>query len=102
MKNISINKRQHQDVRIWIREQLKDPEFKAEYDKIQPEFAVIRALIDARIKKDLTQKKLAAKMKTKQSVISRLESGRGNPSLSFLQRLAASLDSHLEIKFVEN
>ena len=84
MKNISINKRQHQDVRIWIREQLKDPEFKAEYDKIQPEFAVIRALIDARIKKDLTQKKLAAKMKTKQSVISRLESGRGNPSLSFL------------------
>ncbi len=79
---------------------MKDPEFKAEFDKLQPEFAVIRAVIEARMKKGLTQKQLAGRIGTKQSVISRLESGRGNPSLAFLKRLAVAFNTHLEIRFV--
>lgn len=78
---------------------MKDPEFRREYEKLQPEFAVIRAMIEARIKKGITQKRLASRLKTKQSVISRLETGRGNPTVRFLQKLAAAFDSRLEIHF---
>lgn len=81
------------------RDSLKDPAIKAEYDKLQPEFAVIQAIIEARIKKGLTQKLLAKKMGTKQSVISRLEIGNANPTFSFLKRLAKALNSNLEIRF---
>lgn len=82
------------------KELLKDPEVKVEYEKLQPEFAVLEAILKVRMKKGLTQKKVARRMKTKQSAIARLESGNANPSLNFLQRLAAALDSRLEIRFV--
>ena len=92
-------KRQHLDFDVWLKEELKDPDFKAEYDRQQPEFAVINAIIEARRNKGITQKILAEKIGTKQSVISRLESGRANPSVAFLKRLAQALNSHLEIRF---
>lgn len=92
-------KRQHLDFNIWLENKLRDPEFKAEYDRLQPEFAVIQAILDARIKKGLTQNDLAKKIGTKQSVISRLESGRANPSVAFLKKLAEALNSSLQIKF---
>jgi predicted transcriptional regulator len=80
-------------------ESLKNPKIKAEYDRQQPEFAIIDALIKNRIKNNLTQKQLANKMGTKQSVISRIEIGRANPTFSFLKRLAKALNSTLEIRF---
>lgn len=91
--------RKHLDFKVWEREALKDPELKAEYDKLQPEFAVIQAVIEARMKRGVTQQILADKIGTKQSVISRLESGKANPSLAFLKRLAGALDASLEIRF---
>ena len=45
----------------FMTEQLKNPEFREEYDKIQPELDVIRALVEARISQNLTQKELAAR-----------------------------------------
>ena len=92
---IKPEKRKHLDFATWKKEALKDPELKAEYDRLQPEFAVIRA----RIERGLTQGQLAKKVGTKQSVISRLESGRANPTIAFLKKLAQALNSHLEIKF---
>ena len=92
--------RKHLDFNTWKKQALKDPKLKAEYDRLQPEFAVIRAIIRARIEKGLTQQQLAKKIGTKQSVISRLESGRANPSVAFLKKLAAALNSNLEIKFI--
>lgn len=94
--------RKHRDFNDFLRESLKNPKIKAEYDKLQPEFALIRAVIDARVKKRVTQKKLAEKMGTKQSVISRLESGRANPSVTFLKKLANALNTRLEIRFINN
>ena len=88
--------RKHLDFEVWEKQALKDPEFKAEYDKLQLEFALLRA----RIEKGLTQQQLAKKIGTKQSVISRLESGRANPSVAFLKKLATALNSNLEIKFI--
>lgn len=92
-------KRQHLDFDEFLKASLKNPKIKAEYDRLQPEFAVISAIIEARIKKGLTQKELAEKIGTKQSVISRLESGKANPSVLFLKKFAGALNSNLQIKF---
>ncbi|MEK7118983.1 MAG: helix-turn-helix transcriptional regulator [Patescibacteria group bacterium] len=92
-------KRHHLDFAVWEKESLKNPKIKAEYDKLQPEFALIQAMIDARVQKRVTQEELARKIGTKQSVISRLETGRGNPSVAFLKKLAAALNTRLEIRF---
>jgi len=92
-------KRRHSDFNEFLKESLKNPKIKAEYDRLQPEYEVIRAMIRARIEKGLTQDKLAKKLGTKQSAIARLESGRANPSIGFLKKLAEALNSRLEIKF---
>ncbi|MDO8460949.1 MAG: helix-turn-helix domain-containing protein [bacterium] len=96
---IKLEDRKHRDFNDFLGESLKNPKIRAEYDKLQPEFAMIQAVIDARVKKGVTQKELAQKIGTKQSVISRLESGRANPSVAFLKKLAQALNSHLEIRF---
>jgi len=71
---------------------MKKPGFKKAYDELELEFAIIRALIDARAKRGLTQAKLAKRVGTKQSAIARFESGRSNPTLAFVQKLSDALD----------
>ena len=83
-----------------LQEQLKDPDFKKEWDDIQPEMDVIRAMIDARIEKNLTQKELAARTGIDQADISKLENGTRNPSLKLLKKLASGLGMQLKIEFV--
>lgn len=80
-------------------EQLKDPELKAEYDALEPEFAIIQAMIDARKESGLTQKELSARTGIAQADISKLEHGTANPSLRTLQRLAAGMGRRLKIEF---
>jgi len=80
---------------------LKDKKIKEAYEKLGPEFAVIEMIIGRRIKKGLTQKELARKIGTRQSAISRLESGTYNPSLSFLQKVGEALGAKLKISLAE-
>ncbi len=84
---------------FWAKQLKKDPLLQAEVDKIQPEFDIIEAIIKKRIASKMTQKQLAAKMGTKQSALSRLEAGNANPSLNFLKKLAAAMDTTLHISF---
>ena len=84
----------------YLQEQLKDSEFKKEWDDIQPEMDVIRAMIDARIEQNLTQKELAARTGIDQADISKLENGTRNPSLKLLKKLASGLGMQLKIEFV--
>lgn len=63
---------------------LLNPQVKAEYDALEPEFQIIEATIKKRLEKNWSQKDLAEKIDTKQSAISRLESGNANPILRFL------------------
>ena len=84
----------------YLKEQIKDPEFKQEYDALEPEFAIIRALIDARKASGLTQKQLAEITGIAQADISKLENGNANPSLRTLQRLASGMGTSLKIEFV--
>lgn len=78
---------------------LKNPEFKKLYEETRPEFEIARAVIRARINSGLTQKQLADRLHTKQSVISRVERANTLPSLSFLKRLAAALNTTLQVQF---
>ena len=78
---------------------MQDPEIKAEYDRLGPEYEIIEAIIKKRIEKKMSQKELAQKMGTKQSALSRLESGTYNPSLLFLKKVASALDAKLSISF---
>lgn len=96
---INSKDRKHLDFDVFLKESLKNPKIKAEYDRQQPEYAVINAIIDARVKKGITQEQLAKKLGTKQSAIARLESGRANPSILFLKKLANALNLSFQIKF---
>ncbi len=78
---------------------LKNKEFREAYDALEPEFLIAKTVIEKRLEKGLTQSELAKKVGTKQSAISRLESGNYNPSISFLEKVAKALDMHLIISF---
>jgi len=79
-----------------------NPEVAEEYKKLQPEFDVIRQVINLRLQRNLTQTQVARKMNTTQSAIARLESGSTNPTVNLLNKLAKSLDSRLNISFQPN
>lgn len=84
----------------FMNEQLKDPEFKKEYEKLQPEMDVIRAMVDARISRNLTQKQLSDRTGIDQADISKLENGTRNPTLNLLKRLADGMEMTLKIEFI--
>lgn len=84
---------------VYKQKLLKDPEFKKLYEQSQPEFEIAKAIIRARIENKITQKELAEKMNTTQSVISRVEQGKTSPSISLLKRLAAALNTTLQVQF---
>ena len=85
---------------VFLAEQLEDEDFRQEYENLQPEFDVIRAMIEARISKNLTQKQLAERTGINQADISKLENGTRNPSIKLLKRLAEGMDMALKIEFV--
>ena len=88
------------DLKELTNELLQDPEFKKEYEALQPEMEITRAILDARMKSGLTQKELSARSGISQADISRLEKGTRNPSIALLKRLADAMDANLKIEFV--
>ncbi len=83
-----------------LNEQLKDINFRKEYEDIQPEMDVIRAIIDARTAQNLTQKELSKRTGINQADISKLENGTRNPTVSLLKRLAEGMGMELRIQFI--
>lgn len=81
------------------RKLLADQEVRQHYDGLKSEYQLIRSIINARLKKNMSQQELAQKVGTRQSAISRLESGNINPSVKFLQKVAHALGTHLMISF---
>jgi len=63
---------------------LENPEVKAEYDALAPEFEIAAELVKARLRAGLSQAELARRMGTSQSAIARLESGQTLPSTKTL------------------
>lgn len=77
----------------YLREQLQDPEFRADWEALEPAYQIARL----RIMRGLTQAELAELVGTKQPSIARIENGKTEPKLSFLRRLAEALDARLEV-----
>lgn len=84
------------------KEALRNKKVREAYDALEPEFALIESLIAARIKSGLTQKKLARKVGTKQSAISRLEGGGENLTLGFIKKVARALNSSVRVTITQN
>lgn len=78
---------------------LKDKKVLKEYNRLAPEYAIAEAIIKKRTEKGLSQSELAQKVGTKQSAISRLESGNYNPSINFLEKVANALNLNLVVSF---
>ena len=81
------------------KQKMQNPDFSAAYDEIQPEMDIIRAMADARISQNLTQKELAERTGINQADISKLENGTRNPSLKLLKRLADGMGMNLKLVF---
>lgn len=88
------------DFREYLNEQLSNPEFRKEWNDLEPEFNTIQAMIDARKRCKMTQKELAERTGIDQSDISKIETGNANPALSTLKRLAEGMDMILKLEFV--
>lgn len=81
---------------------LQNPEVRAEYEALQPEYDIIQAMIDARKSQNITQKELAARTGITQADLSRIENGTRNPSLNMMKRIAKGLGMQLKLEFLPN
>ncbi len=78
---------------------MNESSYRKAYEALEDEFAIAKAVIAARKRAGLTQVELARKMGTTQPAVTRMESGRVEPSLRTLRRLARATDSTLAIRF---
>jgi len=88
------------DFRKYLNEQLKDEEFKKEWEDSECEYALVKSLVAARKECHMTQKELAEKTGINQADISKIETGNANPALSTLKRLAEGMDMVLRLEFI--
>ena len=100
MKRQAPTKTHRQMVAAWK----KDPEFKAAYDELDTEFALLRQLLAARRKAGLTQAGVAAKMGTRPPAVTRLETALSadlhSPTLATLKKYARAVGCKLEVHLV--
>ncbi len=82
------------------KEILSNSEVAKEYEKLQPEYDLIRAVLDARKEKHMTQQELADRAGLHRSEISKIENGNSNPSYKMLQRIADGLGMKVKLEFV--
>lgn len=89
------------DFERMLEEQLKDEEFRKEWEALNPEYTIMKAMIEARTSQGLTQKELSMRSGIAQGDISKMENGNANPSIKTLQRLAYAMGKTLKIEFVD-
>lgn len=96
--NKSIKKEKLVSFAEMHREAMKDPEFRREYEALKPEYDLMCAIMDARLKKGMTQAEIARRAGTTQSAIARFESGKTNPTLDFASRILRAVGARLEVR----
>lgn len=76
---------------------------RAEYDRLDEEFAFLDEFLKARAAAGLTQTDIAERIGTTQSAVARLESGGGrhSPSLATLRKYAGALGYRLEVRLIK-
>lgn len=89
------------DFQRYLDKQLQNEEFRKEYEALEPEYIIMKAMLNARKEEGLTQKELSDRSGITQSDISKLENGNANPSIRTLKRLANAMGKTLKIEFVD-
>ena len=84
----------------YLKEQIKDPDFKKEWDENEARYQLMMMVLRARNEEQLTQSELAERTGLRQSNISRIEKGQSMPSIATLAKIAQGLGKRLEIRFV--
>jgi predicted transcriptional regulator len=79
---------------------LRNKDVQEELKGNESEYKIIEEIIQARVEKNITQKELAELIGTKQSNISRFESGNYNPTIGFLNKMAHAVGKELEVRLV--
>jgi len=76
---------------------------RAEFDKLEEEFAFLDEFLKARGAAGMSQAEIANRMGTTQSAVARLESGRGkhSPSLATLRKYARALGYRVDLRLVK-
>lgn len=92
-----MSKQKFYDFQQDLKTRLADPEFKKAWNNSEPEFLLAKQLIEKRLSLNLSQRDLAKKLGTSQAAVSRIEAMHGNPSLSFLKRLAGTFGNQLKL-----
>ncbi|CCL51450.1 MAG: helix-turn-helix transcriptional regulator [Finegoldia magna] len=82
-----------------LKEEMENPEFKKEWDNLEVEFQIIKAMIDGRNENHITQRELSDMTGIAQGDISKIENGNANPSIKTLDRLADALGKKLKVTF---
>lgn len=91
------------DAELYFEERMRrDPEFKKACEDLEEEERMIRSMIDARIKADITQEQLSKITGIDQGSLSKIENGEGNPTINKLKRIAKGLNATLRIEFIPN
>ena len=87
-----------------VEQMLRDPEVKAAYDALEPEFELLDEFLKARLQAGLTQEDVAERMGTSRPAVARIEAGGGSrrhsPSIATLRRYAEAVGCELKIKLV--
>jgi len=74
-------------------------EYSRERERLEPSEKLARAVVQLRMRQNLTQEQLAGRIGTTASAISRLESGQHMPSMETLRKLAHASGGHLLVGF---
>ncbi|MHB1483817.1 MAG: helix-turn-helix domain-containing protein [Saccharofermentanales bacterium] len=82
-----------------INKKLQNPSFAKKRKESEAEHALVKALVEARNEAGMTQQQLSKKSEIDQAVLSRIESGKANPSIKTLLKVANGLGKKLIIDF---
>ena len=86
-----------------LAEDLKNPEFRQEYEASEKELQGFDKILKARFEAGLTQEAVAQRMGTSQAAVARLEGNLANgryPSVRSLERYAKAVGKRFEIRLV--
>lgn len=89
------------DYQKYLEIQLQNDGFRKEWEALEPEYTIMKAIVDARTSQGLTQKELSVRSGIAQADISRIENGNANPSIKTLMRLASAMGKNLRIEFID-
>jgi len=94
-----MNNQKATDFQIYLKNQLKDNDFREFYDAYGRQLEIAYKIITLRKKARITQSELANKIGTTQSNVARMEKGQQNFTINMLNKVADVFGKKLEISF---